>query len=259
MSRERGVLEWLTRAHESRRPLLVVLVDPDHLAGETLGAFVAHADASGVDAFLVGGSLSMATNFGEAVHAMKAVTRKPVIIFPGGVHHVDSRADAILFLSIVSSRNPEYLFGQHVIAAPLIRHVGLEALSTGYMIVESDRVSSTEYMSGSKPIPRHKPDIAVAHAMAAEMMGMKLVYLEAGSGADQTVPDVLIRAVSSQVRIPVIVGGGIRTPETAAEKVRAGASIVIVGNHFERAEHHAQLPLFAEAVHGARESRIEVV
>jgi phosphoglycerol geranylgeranyltransferase len=254
-----SVRDWITSAHREARPLLCILVDPDHIGGETLTAFVRHADAAGVDGFLVGGSLSMAADFGAAVATMRAATTKPVIIFPGGVHHIDAAADAILFLSIISSRNPELLIGQHVIAAPLIRHAGLEALSTGYMIVQSDRVTSTEYMSYSKPLPRQKPEIAVAHAMAAELLGMHLVYLEAGSGAEQTVPDEMIRAVASRVGIPIIVGGGIRTPEVAAEKVRAGASVVIVGNHFEVEGHHQQIQRFADAVHGARNPRIEEV
>jgi phosphoglycerol geranylgeranyltransferase len=252
-----SVLDWIYAAHRDRRPLLVALVDPDHLGGRELEEFIRFADEAGVDGFFVGGSLSMRANFGDAVRAAKAATGKPVIIFPGGVHHIDGAADAILFLSIISSRNADLLIGQHVIAAPLIRHVGLEALPTGYMIVESDSVTSTEYMSYSKPLPRNKPEIAVAHAMAAEMLGMKLVYLEAGSGANQSVPDAMIGAVASRVGIPIIVGGGIKTPEAAAEKLSAGASIVIVGNHFEQPEHRSQLTRFAEAVHAARNPRIE--
>ena len=259
MNRSTTVYEWISEAHHKRRPLLLVLVDPDHLEEQELISFVQAADTATVDGFLIGGSLSMRHNFSEAVRAMKLATNKPVIIFPGGVHHIDAGADAILFLSIISSRNPDLLFGQHVIAAPLIRHLKLEALSTGYMIVASDLVTSTEYMSYSKPLPRHKPEIAAAHAMAAEFFGMKLLYLEAGSGAAQSVPDEMIRAVATQTDIPIIVGGGVRTPETAAEKVRAGASIVIVGNHFEHQAHVDQLRRFADAVHTARSLSIEDV
>jgi phosphoglycerol geranylgeranyltransferase len=131
----------------------------------------------------------------------------------------------------------------------MVHELGLEAISTGYMIVSSDAVTSTEYMSYSKPLPREKPEIAAAHALAAELLGMKLVYLEAGSGAPQSVPSEMIRMLRALLDIPVIVGGGIRTPEAAAEKVAAGASIVIIGNHFEQDGNRKQLQAFADAVH----------
>jgi putative glycerol-1-phosphate prenyltransferase len=247
--RDAPIYERLLDAHREGRPQLFVLVDPDKTDPSTLPGFVADAQDAGVDGFLIGGSLALLPRFEECIRAMKVAARVPVIIFPGGIHQVSGEADAILFLSIISGRNPEQLIGQHVLAAPMLRELGLEPISTGYMIISSDAVTSTEYMSYSKPIPREKPEIAAAHALAAEMLGMKLVYLEAGSGAPQSVPPQTIRMVRALVDIPIVVGGGIRTPGTAAEKVAAGASIVIIGNHFEDDGNHSQLRAFAEAVH----------
>lgn len=252
MTQRNPVYQQLLAAHQEGRPQLFVLVDPDKADPSILPGFVADAQEAGVDGFLVGGSLALLPSFEECIRAMKVAARVPVVIFPGGIHQISGEADAILFLSIVSGRNPEQLIGQHVIAAPMIRELGLEAISTGYMIISSDAVTSTEYMSYSKPIPREKAEIAAAHALAVEMLGMKLVYLEAGSGAPQSVPSAMIRMVRALVDVPIIVGGGIRTPEAAAEKVAAGASIVIIGNHFEEDGNRAQLRAFAEAVHQGR-------
>ena len=246
----------LLEAHRRNRPQLFVLVDPDKSDPSELPGFVADAEEAGVDGFFIGGSLALLPRFEECIRAMKVAAKTPVIIFPGGIHQVSGEADAILFLSIISGRNPEQLIGQHVLAAPMVRELGLEPISAGYMIIASDTVTSTEYMSYSKPIPREKPEIAAAHALAAEMLGMKLVYLEGGSGATRSVPADMIRMVRALIDIPVIVGGGIRNPAAAAEKVAAGASIVVVGNHFEDGGNRAQLRAFADAVHAGRTQSI---
>ena len=250
--RRPAVYDRLLSAHRDDRPQLFVLVDPDKADPSQLPGFVAEAQEAGVDGFLIGGSLALLPRFEECIRAMKVAATVPVMIFPGGIHQISGEADAILFLSIISGRNPEQLIGQHVLAAPMVRELGLEPISTGYMIVSSDTVTSTEYMSYSKPIPREKPEIAAAHALAAEMLGMKLLYLEAGSGAGQSVPAAMIRMVRALVDVPVIVGGGIRTPGAAAEKVAAGASVVVIGNHFEDDGNLVQLRAFADAVHGGR-------
>ena len=228
MMQSQSIAGWIGSAYSGGRALLFVLIDPDSLQGSALTEFTASAERQGADGFLVGGSLSLSPEFAETVGTVKRAASRPVIIFPAGVHHICAVADAILFLSVVSGRNPDLLIGQHVVAAPLIKALRLEAISTAYMIVESDSVTSAEYMSYSKPLPRRKPEIAAAHAMAAEMLGMKLLYLEAGSGARQSVPEDMISLVASSVGVPLMVGGGIRTPEAAAAKVRAGATIVIV-------------------------------
>lgn len=247
-----SVSQRFADARRMRRALLYVLIDPDRLHGAAFEDFVRAAGDAGVDGFLIGGSLAIRDDFAECVARAKQATALPVVIFPGGVHQICGAADAILFLSVVSGRNPEHLIGQHVVAAPLVRACRLEAVATAYMIVASDHVSTAEYMSGSKPLPREKPELAAAHAMAAELLGMQLVYLEAGSGASQTVPDAMISTVAGTVSLPVVVGGGIRTAAVAAEKVRAGASIIVVGNHFENPERVRELPEFADAVHDAQ-------
>ena len=250
-----SIYTTLRNARDEGRSLLYLLVDPDKAIPSRLPGFAAAAEEAGVDGFLVGGSLALLPHFEDCIRALKAGTSLPVVIFPGGVHQISGEADAILFLSIISGRNPDQLIGQHVIAAPIIRELGLEAISTGYVIVSTDTVTSTEYMSYSKPIPREKPEIAAAHALAADMLGMRLVYLEAGSGAGQSVPTEMIRMVSDLVSIPVIVGGGIRSADAAAQIAAAGATLVIIGNHFEDQERQVEIQEFADAVHrgGARQ------
>lgn len=233
-----------------QRALFFILLDPDRFHDTDLEEFANKCATAGVDGFLVGGSLMVSGDFDGAIKTLKKLTHLPVIIFPGGLSQISPFADAILFLSIISGRNPEHLIGKHVIAAPVIKKHNLEAISTGYMLIESGRRTTAEYMSGSAPIPRHKPEIAVATALAAEFLGMKVVYLEGGSGADNHVPFEMVKAVSDNISIPVIVGGGIRTPETAGKMVDSGAKIVVTGNYFEEKANWGKLVEFADAVKG---------
>lgn len=227
----------------------LVLLDPDKLPENKLAGFLKHCEKSGVDGFLVGGSLMVNGDFESFVEKVKISTNLPSIIFPGSITQVSSFADAILFLSVVSGRNPEHLIGKHVLAAPSIKRSGIEPISTAYILVESGSTTTAIYMSGSLPIPRNKPEIAAATALASEYLGMKLIYLEAGSGADNSVPNEMIKAVSSQCTIPVVVGGGIRTPQVAREKVENGASIIVTGNYFEDENNWDLIKDFASAVH----------
>jgi phosphoglycerol geranylgeranyltransferase len=236
-----------TREHEGAAFFL--LLDPDKVSLAELPGLSAAAEEAGVDGFLVGGSLSLLPQMEQTLQSIKIATTKPVIIFPGGVHHLSPIADAVLFLSMISGRNPDHLIGQHVVAAPLIRQMELEAISTGYMIVESGEVTTTEFMSHSKPLPRNKPEIAAAHAIAAELLGMNMLYLEAGSGAKLAVPTEMVSMVSSMVDIPVVVGGGIRSPEQVSERVKAGAKAIVIGNYFEEEGHFEHLRSFVEAAH----------
>jgi putative glycerol-1-phosphate prenyltransferase len=227
----------------------LILIDPDEISGEKLVRFVQHCEQSGVDGFLVGGSLMMSDNLDTILETISSETKLPTILFPGSVSQVSSKADAILFISLVSGRNAEHLIGTHVIAAPLIKKSGLEAISTGYMLIESGKKTTAEYMSGSSPIPRNKPEIATATALAAEYLGMKFVYLEGGSGAEKTVPNEMVKMVSSALSIPVIVGGGIRDSKTAREKVENGASVIITGNFFENEANWHLVKEFADEIH----------
>ena len=227
----------------------LVLLDPDNLHEEKVARFARHCENSGVDGFLIGGSLLLNDNLESFLLKLKAVTTLPTIIFPGDVNQISSMADAILYLSVVSGRNPEHLIGKHVLAAPIIRKCGIEPIATGYLLIESGRTTTAQYMSGSLPIPRNKPGIAAATALAAEYLGMKLIYLEAGSGADNSIPNEMVKAVSTLCTIPVVVGGGIKTPATAKEKVENGAKIIVTGNFFEDEANWDLIKDFADAVH----------
>ncbi|GJQ61260.1 MAG: geranylgeranylglyceryl/heptaprenylglyceryl phosphate synthase [Melioribacteraceae bacterium] len=226
-----------------------VLIDPDKIDNDKFPEFLAFCSKAGVDAFLVGGSLLVAGDLEKTIRQIKEHSQIPVIIFPGAVEQVTAEADALLYISLISGRNPEHLFGKHVLAAPLIKRTGLEPLSTGYMIVESGRRTTAEYMSGSNPIPRHKPEIAAATALAAEYMGMKYVYLEGGSGADNSVPDEMVKLVADTCSIPVIVGGGIRSAHDIRNKIKSGAKIIVTGNYLENPNNWSLIQEFAEAVH----------
>jgi putative glycerol-1-phosphate prenyltransferase len=219
------------------------------IKSKQLPAFIESATAAGVDAFLIGGSLLFSNEFDETLKLIKQHTQVPVVIFPGNVSQVSSVADAMLFLLLISGRNPENLIGNHVIAAPIIKRMGLETISTGYILVEGGHVTSVEFMSNTKPIPRNKADIAVAHALAAEMIGIKMLYLEAGSGAELSVPEAMIQKVAKYCTLPLIVGGGIRTPEEARQKVEAGASFVVTGTIIEEQSQSSLIKQFADAIH----------
>jgi phosphoglycerol geranylgeranyltransferase len=207
-----------------------VLLDPDDFSLDQAEIIAKQAQSAGVDALLIGGSLIHTNNFDAFVARVKKAVAIPVILFPGDSTQLSKHADAILFLSLISGRNPVNLIGEHVKAAPLIKELGIEPIATAYMLIESGAVTSVEFMSGTRPLPRTKPKIAAAHALAAQFMGMKMIYLEAGSGALQTVPDDMIRLVRAAVDIPIIVGGGIRDAQTATAKLAAGADIIVTGN-----------------------------
>ncbi|MFZ0454029.1 MAG: geranylgeranylglyceryl/heptaprenylglyceryl phosphate synthase [Ignavibacteriaceae bacterium] len=227
----------------------LILLDPDKISIDKLSAFISQSEKSGVDGFLIGGSLLLEDNVNEFVEKIKILTSLPVIIFPGSVNQICQKADAILFLSVISGRNAEHLIGKHVIAAPIIKKTKIEPISTGYILVESGSLTTTQYMNGTPPIPRNKPEIAAATALAAEYLGMKFIYLEAGSGAEKSVPNAMIRKVSEYCSIPIIVGGGIRNPKDAREKMESGAKIIVTGNYFEDENNWEMIKLFADAVH----------
>ena len=239
----------LLKVRQDRGAGYLVLLDPDKSDRKLLPGFVRDATEAGVDGFLIGGSLMLSNELEELLRTIKQNTSVPVLIFPGGVMQVSPLADAILFLVLISGRNPEYLIGNQVIAAPIVRQSGLEAISTGYMLIEAGNTTSAEFMSNTKPIPREKADIALAHALAAEIIGMKVLYLDAGSGAHASVPEEMLEAISLRCSLPMIVGGGIRTPDDARKKVEAGASFVVTGTVTELNNHRSFIREFAEAVH----------
>ncbi len=244
------VFKKLLAAKQKHKAGYLMLIDPDKTAVRRLPAIINQAIEAGVDAFLVGGSLLLTPDFDAFLKEFKKYSDElPVIIFPGSVHQLSGNADAILFLSLLSGRNAHHIIGSQVIAAPIIHRLGLEPISTAYLLVESGRPTSAEFMSGTTPLPRHKTEIAVAHALAAQYMGFQTIYLEGGSGADHSVPDEMIYGIAHSVSTPVIVGGGIRTPEEAAAKVAAGASFVVTGNILEKNTDPHFLRSFATSIH----------
>jgi phosphoglycerol geranylgeranyltransferase len=245
-----SVYRYMLDVKESRGAGYVVLLDPDKSSAVEL-AGQAEVISQYADLIFVGGSLCVRHDFDAAVKSVKAASSVPVVIFPGDATQVSPHADALLFLSLVSGRNPDLLIGEHVKAAPRIRRYELEVIPVAYMLVESGDTTSVQFMSQSLAIPRAKPELAMAHALAGEYLGMKLVFLEAGSGARHHVPEITIGAVSKYVSIPVVVGGGIRTPEDARAVVSAGASFVVTGDIIEKRGSVEMLRDFTSAVHTA--------
>ena len=243
-----STLEYLAHVRARRGAGYLTLLDPDRLSLTQLEDRATLCQEAGADAILVGTSLMLSTLKNAAVfERLRQTVEIPLISFPGDAGQVVGTADAILFLCMISGRNPELLIGQQARSAPLLKEYGVEVISTGYMLVESGTLTSTEYMSCTRPIPRAKSDIAMAHALAAEYIGMKLIYLETGSGARESVPDAMVRSVVDFISLPVIVGGGIREPESARAKVEAGASFVVTGPAVE--SDPGRLRELSDAVH----------
>ena len=243
------VFKKLTKIAEEKGGGYFVLIDPDTRKDDELKEFIKEICNRGVDAILVGGSLIIDGDFQSSLNLVKEASTVPIIIFPGSLQQLSANADAILYISLISGRNPNYLFGDHVIAAPFIRKMGIEPISTGYMLFESGGTTTAEFISNTKPLPINKPEIAMAHALAAQYMGMDTVYLEAGSGADHSVPTKIVKAVSSYIDIPVITGGGIKTPDDARSKVEAGTTFVVTGNVLDDPENFELIDEFIRAIH----------
>ena len=172
-----------------------------------------------------------------------------LIFFPGGVQQLNGHYDAMFFMSILSGRNPHYLIGEQAIAAPIVKDIGIETIPMGYLLIDGGTTTTVEFMSSTKPIPMNRPDITVAHCLAAQYLGKKLIYLEAGSGAKYPISNKTITAVKNQIDIPLIVGGGIKTPEVAKERVEAGASFIVTGTVTERRDNLSLMKEFSDAIH----------
>jgi len=244
------IFNYLLSVKEEKGAGYIVLIDPDKNSEKSLEEKISKINECGVDAIFVGGSLILDNNCEKRVKMIKSLSKLPIIFFPGGISQLNKYYDAMLFMSILSGRNPHYLIGEQVIAAPIVKDLGIETIPTGYLIIDGGSNSSVQFMSGSNPIPTEKPDILVAHALAAQYLGKKIVYLESGSGAKNAIPNHLIEAVKSYIEIPIIVGGGIRTPESAYEKVQAGANFVVTGTAIED-DNTNIIKEFADAIHGS--------
>jgi len=206
------------------------LFDPDDTDEHSLIKSLNVCLAQKVDFIFVGGSLVTSSNLHEVVSMIKSYTDIPCILFPGNAIQIDSSADAILFLSLISGRNPELLIGQHVVAAPVVKRSNLEVIPTGYMLVNSGKPTSASYISNSQPLPNDKPSLSASTALAGEMLGLKTIYMDAGSGADEPISPKVIKAVKRAIEVPLIVGGGINTPAKAKQVLDAGADIIVIGN-----------------------------
>jgi phosphoglycerol geranylgeranyltransferase len=215
------------------RKKFAVLIDPDKQTSETLAELLDLSEKAKVDFFFFGGSLLTRDQQDEFIRMIKNRCEIPVVLFPGNHFQISYLADSILFLSLISGRNPELLIGKHVIAAPYLKKSGLEVIPTGYMLIEGGNRTTVEYMSNTTPIPAGKPEIASCTAIAGELLGFSLIYMDAGSGAGNPVPCNMIRQVRKSVSLPLIIGGGIRTPRMAKEAWDSGADIVVVGNAIE--------------------------
>lgn len=227
------IADLLSERKAEKRKSFAVLLDPDKINLSTFPKFLEYAAGHGVDFFFVGGSLITNYAIDKLIAAIHEYTDIPAILFPGSSLHIEPSADAILLLSLISGRNPELLIGQHVIAAPLLKRSGLEVLPTGYMLIESGKLTTVSYISNTTPLPRDKPGIAACTALAGEYLGLKNIFLDAGSGAQFPVPAETIAAVRGTVDTPIIVGGGIDSYEKADNALRAGADVIVVGNGIE--------------------------
>lgn len=234
MGKSTNIQVQLAAAKRAGQKKFAVLIDPDKLNISKVDEIVSLAQQVKIDYFFIGGSLVVNDVLDEVIQVLKSATDIPVILFPGSSRQLSFKADGILFLSLISGRNSELLIGKHVETAPFLKMSPLEILPTGYMLIDGGVSTSVSYMSNTSPIPADKIPIALCTAMAGEMLGLKLIYMDAGSGALTPVSDEMIEAVSRQLDIPLIIGGGIKDGATAFAKLKAGADIIVVGNAIEK-------------------------
>lgn len=243
----RAVQQQLQAARQSGKCLFAVLLDPDRFQPEQAEAFAQQAGEAGVDLLLLGGSLLLNDQLDACLTELRRFSQLPIVLFPGSPLQLSPKADAVLLLSLLSGRNPDFLIGHHVLAAPYLKRSGLEIIPTAYLLVDGGVPTSVSYMSNTTPIPSDKNDIAVCTAMAGEQLGLQCLYLDAGSGAQTPVSPNMIQAISKATDLPIIVGGGIRTPEQARLRAAAGANLIVVGNALEAGV--GNLREWTEAVH----------
>lgn len=243
------IYQNLLQRKKNGQSAFAVLADPDKTSPLQMERLARRCNDAGVDYLLVGGSLVVSEELDASIQAFKAGSNIPVILFPGSPAQVTRQADALLYLSLISGRNPELLIGQHVISAPVVKASGLEVMATGYMIIDGGSPTTVSYISGAAPIPANKPDIALCTAWAGELLNMHLLYMDAGSGARFPVPVPMIKKVSSNTSAPLFIGGGMRQPEDLYLRAQAGATVLVVGNAIE--EDESLIAEMSAAVHEA--------
>ena len=229
------ILDTLKDRHRAGKKSIAVLIDPDKVEEPSGLKHLIHlASENCVDFLLIGGSLVTTTNLSEVIRQIKEDVNIPVVLFPGNTMQIDPGADAILFLSLISGRNPDLLIGQHVIAAPILKNNRMEVMPTGYMLINSGRITSVAYISNTTPIPDDKYSLAACTALAGTMLGLQLIYMDAGSGAEKEITPRMIGSVRKAIEVPLIVGGGINTTAKAITALQAGADMIVIGNALEK-------------------------
>jgi len=229
-----GIYQSLLEKKSKGQKSFAVLIDPDKVDEMMIDELVLLSVDAKVDYLLIGGSLVISNQLDEVVKQVRNRCNIPTILFPGSPSQISAYADALLYLSVISGRNPELLIGQHVISAPFVKQSGLEIMSTGYMVIDGGAPTTVSYISNTIPIPADKNEIAMCTAMAGEMLGMKLIYMDAGSGARRAIAESMISKVSSVIDIPLVIGGGISNPEKAYLNCKAGADLIVIGNAIEK-------------------------
>lgn len=231
---KQDIYQSLSQKKKEGKKSFAVLIDPDKVNDANLDELIELSITAKVDYFFVGGSLVISNQLDEVVQYIKANSSIPVILFPGSPNQVSKYADALLYLSLISGRNPELLIGQHVVSAPFVKQSGLEIMPTGYLVIDGGAPTTVSYISNATPIPADKNEIAMCTAMAGEMLGMKLIYMDAGSGAKRPITESMIESVAKNIEVPLIIGGGIIEPEKAYRNCKAGADLIVVGNAIEK-------------------------
>ncbi len=242
-----NVYQYIQNSRKAGKKLFAILIDPDKQSKEELKQIVEKAKSAKVDLFFVGGSLLTNDSLDSCLEILKSNSDIPVVLFPGNAMQVNDKADAILFLSLISGRNAEMLIGKQVITAPILKQSSLEVLPTGYMLIDSGKPTTVSYMSNTTPIPYEKNAVAACTAMAGEMLGLKFIFMDGGSGALTPISEKMIAKVRQSIDTPLIIGGGISSGEKAAANCHAGADVIVVGNAIEKDE--ALIEEIANAIH----------
>lgn len=229
----KSLIKSLKESRKLGNKHLGVLIDPDKIEFDRIPVLAGKFKEAGISYILVGGSLLTTNRFNEVVVLVKKYSNIPLILFPSTAYQISDEADAILFLSLISGRNADLLIGKHVEAAPILYDSNLEIIPTGYMLIDGGSPTTASYMSNTQPIPSNKPEIASCTAVAGQMLGLQAIYLDAGSGAKNPVPQIMIQEVGKAIKVPLIVGGGIKTPELAYNAAVSGADLVVIGNVLE--------------------------
>ena len=227
------IYNQIVSAKLANQKLLAILIDPDKVAMDQVSVLIQKINTSPATHILVGGSSFDGNHLDELIIELKSKIELPILLFPGNPSQISDKADGILFLTLLSGRNPDYLMEHQVNAVPILKKTTLEVISTGYILIESGSETAVERVSKTKPLDRTNANYVLQTAQAGEYIGNKLIYLEAGSGAKLAVPTEMITLVSQNIKIPIIVGGGIRSKNEIKAAFDAGADMVVIGTAFE--------------------------